>query len=119
MSESMRQAPFIAVLVLLLAGCGSKVNEANYYRVGVGTSEEKAEEYLGPGRPIDLPQAPPGSGRKARQWADGGLKITLLFEGGKVIARKAEGLRGGKSESFDWPDAATRPALSEGRPPKR
>ena len=112
-----RPAPILACLsVLLLAGCGSKVNEANYYRVGVGTSDEKVEEWLGPGRPVTVQGAPQNA--TAKQWVAGELKITILFENGKVIARKAEGLSGGKTESFDWPDAATRPSVPEGRPPK-
>ena len=104
---------------LLLAGCGSRVNEANYYRVGVGVPEKWVEEdCLGPGKPSEVPPGLAGRDVKAKRWEAGELKITLLFENGKVIARKAEGLKGGKSESFDWPEAATRPAMPVGRPPK-
>ena len=112
-----RSAPSLALL-LLLTGCGSRVNEANYYKVGAGAPEEKVEEWLGPSRPAQVPASMAGRDVKAKRWEAGELKITLLFENGRVIARSAEGLSGGKKESFDWPEAATRPAVLVGPAPK-
>jgi hypothetical protein len=105
----------LTCLLVLLSGCGTKITEANYYQIGVGTSEGRVEELLGPGKVVAVPEAPAGSNRVAKRWEAEGLKITILFENDKVIARNAEGLSSG-TESYDWPDAATRPALPEGRP---
>jgi len=38
----------IALAVVLLTGCGSKISEANYYRVQKGMTEEAVDELLGP-----------------------------------------------------------------------
>ncbi len=105
----------LLLALLLLTGCGSRVNEANYYKVGAGTPEEKVDEWLGPSRPAEVPALVGRRDVKARYWEAGALKITLLFENGHVIGRKAEGLTGGKEESFDWPEAATRPVMPSGR----
>src|SRR3954469_12665974 len=106
----------LLVAPLLLSGCGSRADEANYYKVGKGVSEKWVEEeILGPGRPTEVPRSMAGRDVKAKRWEAGGLKITLLFEDGKVIARQAEGLSGGRSESFAWPETATRPATPAGR----
>ena len=113
-----RRVLLLLFALLLLPGCGSRVNEANYYKVGAGTSEEKVEELLGPGRPAEVPASAVGRNVKAEYWEAGTLKITVLFENGRVIARKAEGLSGGTQESFDWPEAATRPVMPSGRPPR-
>src|SRR4051812_18994016 len=102
----LRRLPLL-ILLMLLSGCGSRVNEANYYKVGAGVSEKWVEEeVLGPGRPAEVPPSMSGRNIRAMRWEHGDLKITLLFEDGRLIARKAEGLRGGRSESFDWPEAA-------------
>lgn len=93
------------------------MNEANYYKIGVGTPEDKVDEWLGPSRPAEVPASMSGRDVKAKRWEAGALKITLLFENGKVIAREAEGLSGGKKESFGWPEAATRPVTPAGRTP--
>ena len=112
-----RCVPLFAALVLL-TGCGSRVNEANYYKVGAGAPEEKVEEWLGPGLPAEVPASISGRDVKAKRWEAGELKITILFENGRVIARRAEGLSGDKEESFDWPEAATRPVIPVGRAPR-
>jgi hypothetical protein len=99
--------------VILLAGCGSKINEANYYRVQYGMDEAAVDELLGPARSEDTPPQPatqpdtqpatqpvsiaPVEGghlpRKVKKWSREGLTFTVEFEGGKVVARHAEGFR--------------------------
>src|SRR6476646_10688248 len=102
---------FLTVAALLLfsgCGCGSRANEANYYKVGVGVSEKWVEDdVLGPGHPAEVPASMAGRNVTARRWEHGSLKITILFAEGKVVARKAEGLSGGRSEAFNWPEATT------------
>ena len=38
----------LALWALLLCGCGSKISEANYYRVQYGMTEDDVEDLLGP-----------------------------------------------------------------------
>ena len=38
----------LAAALMLLAGCGSKISEANYYRVHYGMDEGEVDDVLGP-----------------------------------------------------------------------
>lgn len=91
-------------MLLVLPGCGSKISEANYYKVGPGDTEQDVEALLGPGRPVEL-EGIAGPDRQARRWQRGELTITIIFENGKVISRQAQGLSTG-SESYTWPSPA-------------
>ena len=89
--------------LLTLAGCGSKISEANYYRVQHGMSEDAVEDLLGPAHeestqgattttttaPTTSSQSPP---RKIKVWKREGLTIRVTFEDGKVVSRSAEGI---------------------------
>lgn len=99
-------------LLLVLSGCGSKINESNYYKVVQGATEAQVEKLLGPGRPGSAQDVPPGSRATAKRWEQAHLKIVVLFEDGRVVGRRAEGLPGGVSESFHWPGAATLPIVT-------
>lgn len=87
-------------LTLLLGGCGSKINEANYYRVHYGMTEEDVEEQLGPAHEESImtpasvsPATTQGSTRKLKTWTRGRLVIRVEFKNGKVVKRSAEGGR--------------------------
>jgi hypothetical protein len=63
----MRRPPFTHVLLWMLTvglvagGCGSKISEANYFRVKYGMSEEEVEELLGPAHAEASEPLPPES----------------------------------------------------------
>ena len=91
-----------ALLVLALLappGCGSKISEANYYKVQYGMSEDNVEDLLGPAH-AEVHEGPPTTAatrpvdRKTKTWSRGGLKLSVVFEDGKVVARSAEGIAG-------------------------
>ena len=103
----------VAGLTLLsLPGCGSKTNEPNYYKVAQHMPEDEVEELLGPG--VDVTAQHPGvpAGWVVKRWQDGGLTITVAFKNGKVVARRANGLKSGDDNGFGWPDGADRPSSS-------
>lgn len=93
--------PVIVTLALpLLAGCGSKVSEANYYKVSYGMDEAAVDDLLGPAH-AQSPEAQPAAtspstarapGRKTKTWSRGPLTFSVVFEDGKVVARSAEGI---------------------------
>ena len=86
--------------VLSIAGCGSKISEANYYRVHYGMDEEEVEDVLGPAHQESTLATPtPASSQPARpvkvkSWTRDGLTIHVRFEDGVVTGRSAEGPRG-------------------------
>jgi hypothetical protein len=104
------------VLVLLLAatGCGSKISEANYYKVQHGMSEDAVEDLLGPAQGETFAEtAEPGGAsrpatgeasagttrpssrpadRKVKTWTRGGLILRVVFEDGRVVGRTADGI---------------------------
>ena len=99
----------MALALVLVAGCGSKINEANYYRVQNGMDEEDVADLLGPAHhessgtegaatgavtsaPASAPAASRPLGRKVKTWTRGGLRLSVVFEGGKVVGRSAEGI---------------------------
>jgi hypothetical protein len=122
----MRRPPFTHVLLWMLTvglvagGCGSKISEANYFRVKYGMSEEEVEELLGPAHaeasealppdsvprprpsPLSRPDATrpvttaPASTRpalrKVKTWSRDGITIRVTFEHGFVTGRSAEGI---------------------------
>jgi hypothetical protein len=81
----------------LVGGCGSKISEANYYRVHYGMTEEKVEEVLGPAheeqfRLSSTATATQPASLKVKSWSRGGLIIYVVFENGVVIERSAAGI---------------------------
>ena len=77
----------------LLCGCGSKISEANYYRVQYGMTEDDVEDLLGPPHEVgELPSTTQPVMRKVQSWKRGGLVIRVTFEQGVVVARSAEGI---------------------------
>lgn len=80
-----------------LAGCGSKISKANYYRVHYGMDEEEVEDVLGPahresaGTPTTSASSQPAPAVKVKSWTRDGLTIHVRFEDGVVTARWADG----------------------------
>ena len=98
---------WFALLVLApLCGCGSKISEANYYKVTYGMSEEAVEDLLGPPHEEAHEEAREKFGTAAtsaraggtdadvrvKTWSHGPLVIRVRFENGKVAGRGAEGI---------------------------
>ena len=97
-----RTSSALCLILLLLTGCGSKVSEANYYRVQHGMSEEAVENLLGPAHEesTEAPAAAATQGatqsglRKLKTWKRGALTIRVTFEDGKVVSRSTDGIAG-------------------------
>ena len=97
----MPRPPLFILLTLALlplaGGCGSKISEANYYRVHYGMSEEDVEDVLGPAHresavaPAATASTRPAPSAKVKSWTRGGLTIHVRFEDGVVTSRSAEG----------------------------
>jgi hypothetical protein len=106
---TLRTLPTLLVVVALAGGCGSKINEPNYYKVQHGMTEEDVEDLLGPPHeeqvstttapPVTEPTDPPvmivtgrTAERKIKIWTHGDLTIRVAFEKGIVVARSADGI---------------------------
>ena len=95
----------------VLGGCGSKISEANYYKVQHGMTEEDVDDLLGPAHgvgtaapaaastPPESPASPTTveaatrpADRKVKTWTRGGLTIRVVFADGVVVGRSAVGL---------------------------
>ena len=110
MARHVRPALALAMLALLLAGtpgCGSKISEANYYKVHYGMSEEDVEEVLGPAH---TESTPPDAMGKVRTWSRGPLTIRVRFDHGKVVSRTVQGIA---SETEVPPSTQPAPATAE------
>jgi hypothetical protein len=86
-----------AIVLLLLTGCGSKISEANYYKVQYGMDEASVDELLGPAHSdATVAEADAASTRPTRRvvkiWSRGGLKLSVAFADGKVVSRSAVGI---------------------------
>ena len=78
-----------------LSGCGSKISEANFYRVQYGMTEEDVEDLLGPPQKQTVTPSGPGESseeQKSQWWTRGPLVIRVNFIGGKVAGRSADGI---------------------------
>lgn len=73
----------ILFIVLLLAACGSKLNEDNFDQIENGMAKEKVFEILG--KPAETSSMQMGglSGTSA-VWEDDSVRITVQFLNGKV-----------------------------------
>lgn len=82
------------LMVLLISGCGSKISQANYYRVQYGMTEEEVEDLLGPAHQTTGGTARASTGPVVvnKSWTRYGLTIHVTFENGVVVGRSAEGI---------------------------
>ena len=103
MYRSIRFSLAPLLIALALGGCGSKISEANYYRVQYGMSEEDVDDLLGPPREETAVAPPPAAtsptttravAQKVKTWAYGGLTIRVEFEDGVVVGRSSDGIAG-------------------------
>lgn len=89
--------PALLVALLLAGGCGSKISQANYYRVQLGMTEQEVDEVLGPAHTEDVPPAAasrPAASQpvnKVKTWTRGDLTIRVEFRDGIVVGRTASG----------------------------
>jgi hypothetical protein len=91
-----------ALVLLALAvtpgGCGSKISEANYYRVQYGMTEKEVEDLLGPAHgetvtPATSQSVATGTAqRKVKTWSRDALTIRVEFLDGVVVGRGADGM---------------------------
>lgn len=93
----------LLAFVPLLGGCGSKISEANYYRVQYGMTEEDVDDLLGPPREetaaapaatATSPATTRAAARKEKSWSRGGITIRVEFENGVVVGRSSAGIAG-------------------------
>ena len=103
-------AGVLAAGAAALAGCGSKVSEANYFKVHHGMTEADVDELLGPPHteevaaaaatmPATAPATIPATtrpaaerNRKVKSWTRRRLTIRVVFDDGLVVGRSALGL---------------------------
>lgn len=105
-------AAVLAVGVLApCGGCGSKISEANYFKVQHGMTEEDVDELLGPAHGEEVSSVPASAAtpspftrpattsastrpvaRKVKSWTRERLTIRVVFEDGLVVSRSAVGL---------------------------
>jgi hypothetical protein len=106
-SRSRFVTSLILSTVVLLAGCGSKINEANYYRVQNGMNEEAVDDLLGPPHRQGIEVEPGAEGaaawpatgpapaltaaRTVKTWTRNELVISVVFENGIVVDRRVRG----------------------------
>jgi len=78
-----------AALALLLAACGSKINEENFARIQNDMSEQQVIELLGQPTHTSSMSVLGVSGTAAR-WSDAGATISVQFVNGKVRLKQFE-----------------------------
>ncbi len=85
--------PIRGLVLLLLAaticGCGSKISQANYYRVQYGMTEKEVEDLLGPAHAESAGQP---AGTKVKSWTRETLTLRVEFRDGVVVGRSADGI---------------------------
>ena len=98
MRSALQNTSIVSLFLLLLAGCGSKITDANYYRVQHGMTEKEVEDLLGPAHsetvegPTSRPAATQPVTTKVKTWTRGELTIRVVFEDGVVVRRSADGI---------------------------
>ena len=93
-------AAFLLATLAPVVGCGSKISEANYYRVQHGMTESEVEDLLGPAHDEQVHTAAATttaattrpSADKIKSWTRGALTISVVFRDGVVVERSAKGI---------------------------
>ena len=81
--HTMRRVLAATLLLLALAGCGSKINEENFARIEDGMTEKQVFEILG--KPTETSSVGAlGVSGSAAVWKDEDARISVQFVNGKV-----------------------------------
>jgi len=82
-----RTGALALVLLLWLAGCGSKITQENFDKIQVGMSQDEVTTILG--KPTESSSVSFGSlSGGAWVWKKNGTAITIQFANGKVLAKQ-------------------------------
>ena len=104
MSKRRLVAAFLLAALAPVLGCGSKISEANYYRVQYGMTESEVEDLLGPAHDEQVRVAVAttttaatttttrASADKIKSWTRDALTISVVFRDGVVVERSAIGI---------------------------
>ena len=87
--HTMRRVLAAALLLLALAGCGSKINEENFARIEDGMTEKQVFEILG--KPTETSSVGAlGVSGSAAVWKDEDARISVQFVNGKVRLKQLD-----------------------------
>jgi SmpA / OmlA family len=79
---------FLGILLLFLASCSSKVNEANFEKIKQGMTQQEVNQILGP--PTESSgMSFGGLSGSASEWKSKNGDITVQFLNGKVWAKQS------------------------------
>jgi uncharacterized protein DUF3862 len=77
----------VAILLLCLAACGSRLNQENFDKVHEGMSQKEVREILG--EPVDASGASfLGLSSGEAVWKDGKTTVTVRFLNDKVVSKQ-------------------------------
>ena len=82
-----RVRPLALILLVLLAGCGSKITQENFDKIQAGMSREEVKGILG--EPTESSGVSVGAiSGDTWSWKKNGTVITIQFVSGKVLAKQ-------------------------------
>jgi uncharacterized lipoprotein YehR (DUF1307 family) len=89
MLQKMFRSVLILLLVVLIAGCGSKINQANFDKITNDMTRQQVEEILG--KPTETSTTDIGiASGGASIWKDKSGTITIQFLNEKVMTKSFE-----------------------------